>query len=222
MNKYLLFLLFPLHVFAQNKLDYSSFFNPSEKQLILSGDTSKLMRITQVTNEEDLKILSAISVDISPNDPLLPLLAKRMYMAVTHPLSSGVGIAAPQVGINRNAIWVQRFDKTGEPFEFYINPKIVWRSDLIQLGAEGCLSIPNKRDNVMRNYAIQITYNSLNGGTFTENIEGFTAVIFQHEIDHLYGILFPERVDNQNQTGFKKSEEKGKKLFYNSENAKRL
>ena len=78
------------------------------------------------------------------------------------------------------------------------------------------------RDNVIRSYAIQITDNTLEGGYFTEVIEGFTAVIFQHEIDHLYGILFPQRVDDQNTQEFRKSEEKGKKLLYNKANNKRM
>jgi peptide deformylase len=214
-----LFLIISLPALAQfPKLSHG--FSEQEKALILSGDTTKMMRITQTTDPDDLQILSAISQDISPDDPLLPLLAKRMHLAVKQ--AGGVGIAAPQVGVNRNAIWVQRFDKPGQPFEFYINPKITWKSELLQLGAEGCLSIPDTRDNVVRSYAIQLSYSQLNGAHHTEVIEGFTAVIFQHEIDHLYGILFPQRVDEQNTQEFKKSEEKGKVLLYNKQNNKRL
>jgi peptide deformylase len=214
-----LFLIFSLPTLAQfPKLSHG--FSEQEKALILSGDTTKMMRITQTTHPDDLKILSAISQDITPDEPLLALLAKRMHLAVKQ--AGGVGIAAPQVGINRNAIWVQRFDKPGQPFEFYINPKITWKSELLQLGAEGCLSIPDTRDNVVRSYAIQLSYSQLNGAHHTEVIEGFTAVIFQHEIDHLYGILFPQRVDEQNTQEFKKSEEKGKVLLYNKQNNKRL
>ncbi|MFS0489455.1 peptide deformylase [Leadbetterella byssophila] len=214
-----LFLIISLPALAQfPKLSHG--LNEQEKALILSGDTTKMMRITQTTDPDDLQILSAISQDISPDDPLLPLLAKRMHLAVKQ--AGGVGIAAPQVGVNRNAIWVQRFDKPGQPFEFYINPKITWKSELLQLGAEGCLSIPDTRDNVVRSYAIQLSYSQLNGTHHTEVIEGFTAVIFQHEIDHLYGILFPQRVDEQNTQEFKKSEEKGKVLLYNKQNNKRL
>ena len=64
-------------------------------------------------------------------------------------------------------------------------------------GAEGCLSIPDERGDVYRNYTIQITYYDAQGNLKEEVIEGFTAVIFQHEIDHLNGILFTERIVEQ-------------------------
>lgn len=225
MPKYLILVLFSFQAFAQSafpKLEDKNHFSSSEKSLISAGDTTKMLRVTQTTNVEDFKILTAVSQDIAFDNPLLPLLAKRMFLSVADSSTNGVGIAAPQVGINRNLIWVKRFDKTGIPFEFYINPKIVWKSELLQLGAEGCLSIPDMREDVMRSYAIQISYNTLDGGHFTEVIEGFTAVIFQHEIDHLFGILFPQRVEDQNTQEFKKSEEKGKKLLYNKRNTKRM
>ena len=219
----LLFLSF--QVAAQTsfpKLENNSRFSAAEKALIMQGDTGRMMRVTQTTSAEDFKILTAVSEDIAFDDPLLPLLARRMYLSVTDSSTNGVGIAAPQVGINRNLIWVKRFDKTGEPFEVYINPRISWKSELLQRGAEGCLSIPDTRDNVIRSYAIQITYNTLNGGYFSEVIEGFTAVIFQHEIDHLFGILFPQRVEDQATQQFRKSEEKGKTLLYHKTNTKRM
>ncbi|MDP2159864.1 MAG: peptide deformylase, partial [Flavobacterium sp.] len=139
----------------------------------------------------------AVSTDINPKDKLIPVLAKRMYLAMRDPARPGVGIAAPQVGINKNIIWVQRFDKPNEPFEYYINPKIVWRSNLIRKGAEGCLSIPDERGDVYRNYTIQISYFDAQGNFKQEVIEGFTAVIFQHEIDHLNGVLFTDRIIEQ-------------------------
>jgi len=225
MIRVILLLLISFQVVAQTsfpKLENKSRFTAAESTLIRSGDTGRMMRVTQTTNPEDFKILTAVSDDIAFDDPLLPLLARRMYLSVTDSSTNGVGIAAPQVGINRNLIWVKRFDKAGTPFEFYINPKITWKSELLQLGAEGCLSIPDTRDNVIRSYAIQITYNTLEGGYFTEVVEGFTAVIFQHETDHLNGILFPQRVDDQNTQEFRKSEEKGKTLLYNKTNNKRM
>lgn len=223
--KHLFFLFLPFAAIGQTTfpiIENKNYFSDIEKALVLSGDTAQMLRVTQTTNAEDFKILTDISSDIAYDDPLLPLLAKRMYLSVTDKSTNGVGIAAPQVGINRNLIWVKRFDKKGEPFEFYINPKITWKSELLQLGAEGCLSIPDIREEVVRSYAIQITFNTLDGGYFTEVIEGFTAVIFQHEIDHLFGMLFPQRVVDQNTQAFRKSEEKGKKLLYNKANTKRL
>ena len=178
---------------------HSQKFTKEERDLILSAPETEMLRVTQVTDSADLKILKAVSTDINPKDKLIPVLAKRMYLAMRDPARPGVGIAAPQVGINKNIIWVQRFDKPGEPFEFCINPKIVWRSNLLQKGAEGCLSIPDERGDVYRNYTIQITYFDNKGNWKEEVVEGFTSVIFQHEIDHLNGILFTERMVEQNE-----------------------
>lgn len=172
-------------------------FTEKEKSIILNGDSSTKLPVFQITNEKELAVLKAQSQDIKYDDPLLETLEKRMFLTVQDPEHSGVGIAAPQVGINKNLIWVQRFDKPGEPFEFYINPKIIWRSQLTKSGPEGCLSIPQRREEVERNYVIRLQYWDKKGNIKEENIEGFTAVIFQHEVDHLYGILFPDRLQEQ-------------------------
>ena len=97
---------------------------------------------------------------------------------------------------------MQRLDKRDEPFEFYINPKIIWRSKLTRVGAEGCLSIPDLRQDVKRSYAIKLQHIDRKGEVKEELVEGFTAVIFQHEIDHLYGILFPDRIEESNKLEF--------------------
>ncbi len=171
----------------------------AERALILSGDTTQLMRVIQDTVVAEEAILRTPSVAIDPRDPLLPLLAKRMFLSVTDSLHPGVGIAAPQVGINRNLIWVQRFDKPGEPMELYLNPQITWRSKLLRKGLEGCLSIPDTMGQVLRNYTIRLNYQDRDGTQHEEMIEGFTAVIFQHETDHLYGLLFTDRQAEQQQ-----------------------
>jgi len=183
--------------FMVSTLIHSQGFTKTERNLILSAPETEMLRITQVNDSSDLKVLNAVSTDINPKDKLIPVLAKRMYLAMRDPKRPGVGIAAPQVGINRNIIWVQRLDKPDEPFELCINPKIVWQSNLMRKGAEGCLSIPDERGDVYRNYTIQITYFDAQGNFKDEVIEGFTAVIFQHEIDHLKGILFTERIMEQ-------------------------
>jgi len=169
----------------------------TEKSLVNAGDKKTMMRVLQITDPADLKVLQSVSATVDLKDESIPLLAQRMLATVKDPASPGVGIAAPQVGINRNIIWVQRFDKAGEPFEVYLNPKIIWRSALMRKGTEGCLSIPDIRGDVMRNYTIRITYYDLEGKHHDEMVEGFTAVIFQHETDHLIGILFTDRLSQQ-------------------------
>lgn len=172
-------------------------FNEKEKVKILAGGKEEKMYVLQTTVKEDSLILRATSEEIKFDDPLLPTLTARMFATVQDPEHTGVGIAAPQVGINKAVIWVQRFDKPEHPFEVYINPKITWRSQLLRKGTEGCLSIPDQRDEVLRSYTIKLQYTSKDGKNTEELIEGFTAVIFQHEVDHLYGILFPDRLKEQ-------------------------
>lgn len=184
------FLLISMATFSQK-------LTKEETDLILSADSTQMFKVIQITEPKEFTILKAFSTDVNPKDKLLPLIAKRMYLSMRNPENPGIGIAAPQVGINRNLFWVQRFDKPGEPFEFYINPKIVWRSELLRKGMEGCLSIPEDRGDVYRNYTIKITYFDLNGNFKEEIVEGFTAVVFQHEADHLNGILFTDRITEQ-------------------------
>ncbi|MDY0091003.1 MAG: peptide deformylase [Flavobacteriaceae bacterium] len=80
-------------VFAQN-------FTKLEKELIYSGDIKTKMRVIQSTDVQELDILLNISQDISPKNKYLEVLINRMFLAVTDPVEGGVGIAAPQVGIN--------------------------------------------------------------------------------------------------------------------------
>ena len=116
-------------------------------------------------------------------------------MAETLIESGGVGLAAPQIGINRRVVAVQRFDKEGEPFEVYPNISIIETSEELAPGPEGCLSVPNQRHEVMRHTWVTIQYYSLQEHkVIQERIEGFTAVIFQHEVDHLSGVLYIDRV----------------------------
>ena len=186
----ILFLFIAVSVSAQK-------FNKEERKFIESGDKKTMLKVIEITDEKELKILKSVSKDIDVKDDLLPILAERMYLSMRDPNNPGIGIAAPQIGINRNIIWVQRFDKAGEPFELYINPKITWRSELLRKGKEGCLSIPDITGDVLRNYTIKLTYQDKTGKQFEEIIEGFTAVIFQHETDHLNGILFTDRMKEQ-------------------------
>ncbi len=186
----ILLLFLTTHGFAQQ-------FSKEEANLIQSGDVKTMMKVIQITDEKELKILKTVSSDIDLKDKLLPLLAQRMFLSMRDPANPGIGIAAPQVGINKNVFWVQRFDKEDEPFEFYINPKIIWRSALLRKGMEGCLSIPDFSSEVLRNYTIKLTYFDKNAQFHEEIIEGFTAVVFQHEYDHLNGILFTDRLKEQ-------------------------
>lgn len=177
-------------------------FSQEDLAIINQGSQTDQLRVLQITDQKDLSILTTTSSDLKYNDPSIPILEKRMLITVQDPAHAGVGIAAPQVGINKNLIVVQRFDKEGEPFESYINPKIIWKSKFTRKGVEGCLSIPDRREEVLRSYTIRLQHINKDGKIIEENIEGFTAVIFQHEVDHLYGILYPDRIEQAEKEEF--------------------
>ena len=184
---------------AKNK-SVKTNFSKEQIDLIMSLDSLKPMRVYKITNKKDSLLLRKKSAYIIPDstDVILQSIVKRLYRTVRDSMSLGVGIAAPQVGILKNIIWVQRFDKNNVPFEVYLNPNIVHYSERKQIFMEGCLSIPNRVDTVKtRSYDILIEYDNMKAGHKTEKIEGFTSVIFQHEIDHLNGILYLDHLDKE-------------------------
>ncbi|AYZ11347.1 peptide deformylase [Chryseobacterium arthrosphaerae] len=175
----------------------------NERSIINQGDVNTALPIYQTTDSHQHKTLLSLSTEADPLDPNTAVLVKRMKESLLS-TDGGVGIAAPQVGINRRIIWVQRFDKEGTPLEYFINPVIVWKSDLQNLGPEGDLSIPDFRDQFYRSKVIQLEYVDLKGQKYSEIVEGFTAVIFQHEIDHLFGILISDKKEKEKNDSYKK------------------
>lgn len=179
-------------------------------ELAIIESTDSIMRVLTIESPRDLSVLRAPSIDFSTEALLsdeFARLADLMVATVTHPSQDGVGIAGPQVGLNRRVVAVQRFDKEGEPFEVYPNIRIVWKSDSVEFGPEGCLSVPDRREDVARSTEIVIEYTAINGPyspsspdsnlaliPVRDTISGFTAVIFQHEVDHLDGVLYIDRV----------------------------
>ena len=183
----------------------------TKEELALIHETDSIMRVLTTEDDADLQILRAKSSDLpasSLESEDFKRLSQLMIATVTHPSQDGVGIAGPQVGINRRIIAVQRFDKGTPtpdgnieyPFEVYPNIRIVWASDSLASGPEGCLSVPDRRGEVMRSQEIVIEYadiTRLNEDNYMirDTVKGFTAVIFQHEADHLDGILFTDKIN---------------------------
>lgn len=184
------------------------------------GFPAGTLRVLTISDPADNAVLRAPSCDFSA-DALLSgeyeKLCSLMVATVTHPSQDGVGIAGPQVGLNRRVVAVQRFDKepvewggkSDYPFEVYPNIRIVNASDSLAYGPEGCLSVPDRREEVLRSQEIVIEYAdmealksacSLSGRAGKDipmrrdTVKGFTAVIFQHETDHLDGILYIDRL----------------------------
>lgn len=170
-------------------------FSRTEKGII-NGTDNGPMRVLTTENTEDSLFLRRTAEPVKRSDTksqYFKTLQERMLETVNDPANEGVGIAAPQVGISRRLIAVQRFDKPGEPFEFYINPEIICYSDTTGEGREGCLSVPDYAGQVIRSREIEVCYLNEEFRPVTETISGYTAVIFQHETDHLDGILYTDK-----------------------------
>lgn len=171
----------------------------SDEEALINDASGTKMRLWTIDNAEDSIFLRQPSQPLTQADiqqPIFELLKERMLLTVTDPENEGVGIAAPQVGIGRQLVAVQRFDKPGQPFEFYVNPRLTCLSDEKQKGWEGCLSVPNQRGEVLRSKQVMVTFN--HPTTFElqcDTVEGFTAIIFQHETDHLSGTLYIDKAE---------------------------
>jgi len=116
-------------------------------------------------------------------------------MVRTMEAAKGVGLAAPQVGLGLRVAVVKVDYKTNRPRTLFVrNPKIVERSDETIEGYEMCLSIPGIGGLVRRNKWIKIAHTSLDGQTLTTEAEQHNAVLWQHELDHLDGVLYVDKV----------------------------
>ncbi len=120
-------------------------------------------------------------------------------MVETMRVAPGVGLAAPQVGESTRLIVVEYGDEENEelPPKLYVmaNPEITRSSEETLVGTEGCLSIPGIQGDVERLVAVTVKGLNRHGRSMTVKAKGWLARIFQHEIDHLDGILFVDRAE---------------------------
>ena len=179
-------------------------FNSNDIELITSGSNNDLMRVYNYFVYSDSLVLRSYSSNITNfKSPYLSLLIDRMYTTVNDPQHPGVGIAAPQLGINKRIIWVKRYDLSGNPFQCYLNARITAYSDTVKLRPDGCLSIPGVSQSSYRAIWVDIKYDLPDGTHQSERIlQEYTAHIFQHEIDHLNGIVFLDRLVDMRQNEY--------------------
>ncbi|MDD2487329.1 MAG: peptide deformylase [Candidatus Gracilibacteria bacterium] len=158
---------------------------------------TKLLQISQLGHEVLRKKASFVE---NINNKEIQDLIDDMINTVKD--SNGVGIAAPQVYES-----IRIFIVASNPSQRYpdapkmeptaiINPEIVYYSDEILKDWEGCLSIPGVRAMVPRNKSIEVEYTDRDGNSQKCQFEGFIARIFQHEYDHLEGLVFLDRLDS--------------------------
>jgi peptide deformylase len=112
-------------------------------------------------------------------------------MLATMYAAEGVGLAATQVDVHERVIVIDTSEKRDRPLVL-INPEIVWRSEEMTLGEEGCLSVPTIYDKVERHAAVTVRAQDREGAWFEQRVDGLTAVCVQHEMDHLVGKVFVE------------------------------
>ncbi|HEY9825458.1 MAG TPA: peptide deformylase [Stenomitos sp.] len=155
------------------------------------------LEILQIGNPR-LRILAEPIAE--PTDPVLQTfiddLLREMHQA------NGVGIAAPQVGRSLQLVIIAsrpnpRYPNAPamDPLPM-LNPRIVSHSSTLEKGWEGCLSVPGIRGLVPRYTAIDVEYLDRQGQPQQQTFHDFVARIFQHEYDHLQGIVFIDRVES--------------------------
>ena len=145
---------------------------------------------------------SVISSDYKNLKKLIDDMYETMYAA------KGVGLAAPQIGksirlfiIDTSPFDNEEFEKetgfeVGSLKKTFINPTISNESGENKILEEGCLSIPNIREKIVRKSKIKITYQDENFNTVSEEYSGIIARVIQHEYDHIEGILFTDKISS--------------------------
>ena len=113
----------------------------------------------------------------------------------------GMGLSAPQVGVLKRIIIYEYIKPVGSkdlspsiPLRILINPEIIHFSKTTEVGEEGCLSFPNLYGDVRRSKKIKVTALDANGRSIEFTATGLEARVIQHEVDHLNGILFVDRL----------------------------
>ena len=141
-------------------------------------------------------LLKSPAASLSLSDPSLPSLIQDMVDTLED--SPGVALAAPQIGYSVNLILVDVARKKGERGHgqvLLINPRILHQNGL-RIVREGCLSVPDYTGNVRRYEETVVEGTTPDGRVVILITSGFEALAFQHEIDHLGGILFLDRIES--------------------------
>jgi peptide deformylase len=158
------------------------------------------MRITTVGDP----VLRRRADEVSPDELRSPEIQGLIDELVRmRRAAGGAGLAAPQVSVSRRIAVVEVDQATRErypykpafPLTVVVNPVIEPLSDETVLINEGCLSVPGLRGDVERHVRVRVDYFDRNGAQAEVVVEGLTAGTFQHEVDHLDGVLFLDRAD---------------------------
>lgn len=153
------------------------------------------LKILTVDNAEHLRTLRSKSRKVQKVTPKLAAFAEQMLETMRE--ANGVGLAAPQVGVLQRFFVVElpEDEENEQPRETYIlfNPEII-KGKGEQVGYEGCLSIPGYIGEVARQEQITVKGINEKGKAVRLKVEGYLSRVFQHEIDHLDGTLYTDRL----------------------------
>lgn len=142
----------------------------------------------KILTGENNEILRKKSQKVKQFDKKLAKLVKDMEVTVKE--EKGVGLAAPQVGVNQCVILVKMKDR----FFTMVNPEITAFSQETDVKEEGCLSLPDTWGKVRRATAVIVQFQDITGKNMTLELSDMEARIVQHETDHLHGILFTDQL----------------------------
>jgi len=145
-------------------------------------------------------ILRSISEEIEEINDELIIFCHKLQLLMRQ--NKGVGLAAPQVGENIRVIATSQWDKKKTKDKLLgetvmINPKIIEKSKEIILREEACISLPNSTGMVKRHKTITVEFLDIKGKKQNKKYKEFNAVIIQHEIDHLDGVLFMDKIEKK-------------------------
>ncbi len=129
-----------------------------------------------------------------PTSPEIKKLVNDMFDTLNDLGGSGVGLAAPQVHISLQIVIFEAANENETSLITLINPKIEVLTKETSIDWEGCLSVPGLRGQVSRPNKIKYTGLDMEGNKIETIAEGFNARVVQHECDHLFGVLYPQRM----------------------------
>ena len=144
-------------------------------------------------------VLRKESEEITADYPDLRTLVDNMYETMYH--ADGVGLAAPQIGLDIRLLVIDLAPYKEEDPELgnfkvtMVNPQMLEMSEETVMGEEGCLSLPGIHESVPRAKRIKITYRDMDFNEHTEVFEDYKARVVQHEYDHLEGKVFTDRIN---------------------------
>lgn len=154
------------------------------------------MKLTIETWKEN-SILRTLSESVKTNElHKYRVLGETMLAYIKNPKHKGIGLAAPQVGINKRIIVLglpkKRDDET-YPLMLMINPSITKKWTETDIDEEGCLSLPGLVGDIQRSISVDVEWIDIKGRKMKKHITGYGARVIQHEIDHLDGIMICDK-----------------------------